>query len=78
MWAERFTGGSDEVTVNLGAKFPSVTLFDPTMGIAPVQSLINANSISLSLSNHPVIIEIAGPMQSGKGLGRQQSTNISN
>ena len=78
MWAERFTGGSDEVTVNLGAKFPSVTVLDPTMGTAPVQSLINANSISLSLSNHPMIIEIAGPMQSGKGLGRQQSTNISN
>ena len=78
IWAERFTGGSDEVTVNLGVKCSSVTLFDPTMGIAPVQSLVNTNSISLSLSNHPVIIEIAGPMHSGTSLGSQQSTNISN
>src|SRR5574341_1359782 len=35
VWNERFTGGSDNVTVNLGARFASVTLFDPTIGTAP-------------------------------------------
>jgi len=58
VWAERFTGGSDDVTVNLDAAFPSVTLFDPTIGTSLVQTLSNASSISLTLSNHPVIIEL--------------------
>jgi hypothetical protein len=58
VWAERFTGGSDNLAVYLGSKFPSVTLFDPTISTAPMLSLTNASSISLTLSNHPVIIEI--------------------
>jgi hypothetical protein len=44
--------------VKLGSAFPSVTVFDPTIGTAPTLSLSNASSISLALSNHPVIIEI--------------------
>jgi hypothetical protein len=57
IWDERFTGGSDRVTVNLGAAFASLTLFDPTVGTTPIQNLGNASSVELALSNHPVIIE---------------------
>ena len=58
VWNERFTGGSDNVTVKLGAAVASVTLFDPTIGTSPIQSLSNVSSVGLTLGNHPVIIEI--------------------
>ncbi len=57
VWDERLSG-SDNVTVNLGATFASVTIYDPTMGTSPIQSLSNVSSVALTLSNHPVIIEI--------------------
>lgn len=58
LWGERFAGGSDEVTVNLGAAYASVKVYDPTQGTAPVQTLTDVESITQTLSNHPVIIEI--------------------
>jgi len=59
VWGERFTGGSDDVTVNLGAVFPSVKIYDPTTGTSPVETLSNVGSVKLTLSDHPMIIEIA-------------------
>jgi hypothetical protein len=58
VWSERFTGGSDNVTVNLGEAFPSVRLFDPRIGTSPVRNLTDVSSISLTLSNHPIVIEM--------------------
>jgi hypothetical protein len=58
VWAERFTGGSDNVTVRLGAAVLSATLFDPTIGASPIRTLSNVSTIDLDLSNPPVIIEI--------------------
>jgi hypothetical protein len=57
VWDERLSG-SDNVTVNLGATFASVIIYDPTMGTSPIQSLNNVSSVALTLSNHPVTIEI--------------------
>lgn len=57
LWAERFTGGSDGVSIDLGAKFPSVKLFDPTVGTAPSREFGSASTVSLSLSNRPVVLE---------------------
>ena len=57
VWNERLSG-SDSVTVNLGATFSSVIIYDPTAGTSPIQSLNNVSSVKLTLSNHPVIIEI--------------------
>jgi hypothetical protein len=44
--------------VKLGATFASVTIYDPTVSTSPIQSLSNVSSVALTLSNHPVIIEI--------------------
>lgn len=57
-WGERFAGGSDKVTVNLGATYATVKVYDPTTGTSPTQTLTNVSSVALTLSNHPVIIEI--------------------
>lgn len=58
VWGERFAGGSDNVTVNLGATYATVKVYDPTIGTSPTQTLTNVSSIALTLSNHPVIIKI--------------------
>lgn len=60
VWGERFTSGTDNVTVKLGSVFPSVTLFDPTISTSGIQSLGNTDTVNLVLSNHPLIIEISG------------------
>jgi hypothetical protein len=59
VWDEQYAGGVDRVTVDLGTAFPLLRVFDPTVGTAPIQSFNNTNSVSLSLSNHPVIIQIS-------------------
>jgi hypothetical protein len=58
LWGERFSGGSDPVAVKFPYTLPEVRLFDPTKGISAVQTLKNVDSVSLTLSNHPVIIAI--------------------
>lgn len=58
IWGERFTGGLDEVSVNLGRKFPLVRVYDPTIGTAPIKTLPNIDSLALTLSDHPLIIEL--------------------
>ncbi|MCI0601319.1 MAG: glycosyl hydrolase [Beijerinckiaceae bacterium] len=57
VWNERVIG-SDSVTVNLGATFPIVKVYDPTLGTSPAKTLSNVASVNLTLSDHPVIIEI--------------------
>jgi hypothetical protein len=44
--------------VDLGGIHPSVKVYDPTTGASPIQSLTDVRSVSLTLSDHPVIIEI--------------------
>ena len=46
------------MTVKLGAVTTSATVYDPTIGVEPVRTLTNVNSIELTLSDHPVIIAI--------------------
>ncbi len=57
VWGERVKG-SDEVTVNLGKPHVTLTIYDPTLGTVPVKTLHNAQSVSLTLSNHPMVVEI--------------------
>ncbi len=57
VWNERVTG-ADEVTVQLGDTYPTLKVYDPTIGTAPVQTVANVASITLSLSNHPLLIAL--------------------
>lgn len=58
LWGERFTGGSDDVAVNLGRPYASVRIYDPTTGTSCVQTWAQVDSVSLTLSDHPVIVEV--------------------
>jgi hypothetical protein len=57
VWNER-TSGSDTVTVNLGRTFALAAVYDPTRGTASVSAFNNVSSVQLTLSDHPVIIEV--------------------
>jgi len=57
VWNER-ADGTDSVTVNLAGTHASVKVYDPTTDIAPIQILTDVRLVSLSLSDHPVIIEM--------------------
>ncbi len=59
VWNERVNGTND-VTVDLGGTHRSVKVFDPTIGIAPIQTYAKARSVPLTLSDHPVVMEISG------------------
>ena len=63
VWCELVTG-STNITVKLGDTHPSVTVYDPTTGVSPTQKLKDVNAVPLTLSDHPVVIELAGPKKS--------------
>jgi hypothetical protein len=58
VWDERPSGGSDAVTVDLGISRAVVTVYDPTTGTSPGQTLHDVNAVPLTLSDHPVVIEL--------------------
>jgi hypothetical protein len=57
VWDERLSG-TDLVTVHLGAAYPNVKIFDPTIGTEPVQTAASVDSLKLTLSNHPLILAV--------------------
>ena len=58
VWGERLSG-QDHVTVHLGVTRASVRIYDPTIGVEPIQTLTNVSSLELSLSDHPIVIAIS-------------------
>jgi hypothetical protein len=48
------------VTVNLGAEYSSVEIFDPLSSAAPIQTLSNVSSVDLDVTDHPLIVQV-GP-----------------
>lgn len=60
VWNEK-ASGSNTVSVNLGTAQASVKVYDPTVGTTPIQTLSDVTSVSLTLSDHPVILELPAP-----------------
>jgi hypothetical protein len=60
VWGEQ-AKGSSAVVVQLGAKYASVKVYDPTLGTGPIQTLADASSVPLKLSDHALVIEIEPP-----------------
>lgn len=57
VWSEKASGTSG-IVVALGASHPSVRVYDPTTGTESVQALSGVSEVPLTLSDHPVILEI--------------------
>lgn len=60
VWGEQVKG-SNEIAVNLGAKYASVKVYDPTVGVEAVQTLANVDSVPLKVSDHAFIVEFGAP-----------------
>jgi hypothetical protein len=58
VWNDRPSGGSDSISVGLGASRAKVAVFDPTMGATATQSLANVAAVPLTLTDHPVVIVV--------------------
>jgi hypothetical protein len=56
VWGDQVTGSSN-VTVNLGARFKKVNVYDVVHGTQPLETFHNVSTISLSLSDHAVFLE---------------------
>ncbi len=57
VWGERLKG-TDEVTIRLGESYPTLRVYDPTLGVKPFRSLEGADRLKLSLGDHPLVVEI--------------------
>ena len=60
VWSEKASGTSS-VTVKLGATCGSVEIYDPIIGTTATRVLSNVDSVNLTLTDHPVIVEIKNP-----------------
>ncbi len=58
VWDEKYSGGTDAVTVQLGSTLGTVRIYDPTVGTGATKTLSNVSSVSLSLGDHPLVIEL--------------------
>ncbi|AKU95008.1 hypothetical protein AKJ09_01672 [Labilithrix luteola] len=57
VWDEN-AKGTDAVAVNLGTTRTTVNVYDVTKGTTPTQTLSNVSTVSLTMSDHAVILEI--------------------
>lgn len=57
IWDERTTA-TDTVTVDLGQNYDTINVYDITLGTAPTKILNNVRSVSLTLTNHALILEL--------------------
>ena len=58
VWSERVQG-ANSITVNLAGANALIKVYDPTLGTSATQTLRNTDSVPLTLSNHPLILEIS-------------------
>lgn len=60
LWDERVKG-TDDVTVNFGKRLKMIKVYEPVVGTSVIRSLKNASEVQLTLSDHPIILEIDKP-----------------
>jgi hypothetical protein len=44
--------------VNLGATFSNVAVYDPMIGTTPIATYSNVSTISISVIDHPLIVQV--------------------
>jgi hypothetical protein len=57
VWGERLKG-ADEVTVRFGELYSTLHVYDPTISSEPIRSYRRADSLKLTLSDHPLVVAI--------------------
>ncbi|MCM1177324.1 MAG: glycosyl hydrolase [Bacteroidales bacterium] len=57
VWGERYAGGKDEIVVKLDKEYSNINIYDPTKGTDVVETAKNTSEVSLTMTNHPYILE---------------------
>ena len=70
----QITVANHNVTLNLGANAQTIEVFDPMTGTTAVQTVSNVSSVTLSLPDHPVLVEIIPGTSSTGTTGSTGST----
>ncbi|WP_428374993.1 carbohydrate-binding domain-containing protein [Lichenicoccus sp.] len=55
------TAASTPVTVQLGRTYGTVEIFDPLVSATAISTLTDASSVKISVTDHPLIIQVANP-----------------
>jgi hypothetical protein len=63
------------VTLNLASTYATVELFDPLSSAAPIKTLSNVSSVQLSITDHPLIVEIEPANRINVTAGQTVATN---
>jgi hypothetical protein len=64
------TAPTDTVSVNLGGTYQTVEVYDPLSSSSPVETLSNVSSVSLGLTDHPLIVQVgSGTTTTTSGSG---------
>ena len=63
------TSGSQPVTVNFGAAYESVEIFDPLQGTNPIATYTDVSSVNLTLTGSPLIVQVSPQLAAGSGNG---------
>lgn len=58
LWGEAYTGGSEEVRVRFGRSHKQFRVYDPTVGSEAVKTFDRADAVTLTMTDHPVVVEI--------------------
>lgn len=73
LWDE--TAGTHTVTLTLASTASQIVVFDPVTGTSSIASASNTNTISVSLGNDPLLIEVIGASSTGSsGSGSTGAT----
>ena len=58
IWGELYAGGSENIVVKLGKKYKRINIYDPTSGTKSIKILQSTDSVALTMTNHPYILEL--------------------
>jgi lysophospholipase L1-like esterase len=81
VWNE--TSGTQNVTVNLGADYQSVSIYNPLQGSTPIETRTDVSSVVLTLDGSPLIVQVspelapASVVEQGTGSSTTTATPVS-
>jgi hypothetical protein len=58
-------GGSDNIPVDLGQTFSAVNIYDPTAGTGIQSTYTNTKTLTLHLTDHPLVLALKTAVTSG-------------
>lgn len=57
VWGERYEGGSDSISVDFGKSYDTIRVYNPVVGSEAVETLSDTDSVPLTMTNHPYVLE---------------------